>query len=166
MGSSLGIGVSSEGDPRRALHGSAIASGTSSQRRAAAGRSKYLAPQGWAGAGATLLSHGFRMLAELVRDGLATPRRDTIRMGEREITVARRRLDRGRTGPSNDRAQTIATSAITRRWPFGPGTRRCCRRCISMWRRSNLASRDAGTFPGNCLQGTIGTKSTRALNVN
>ena len=44
--------------------------------------------------GATLLDHGFRvgMLANLVGDGLATARRETIRVGKRKITVARIRI--------------------------------------------------------------------------
>jgi hypothetical protein len=42
-------------------------------------------------AGATLLGHGFRVgvLADLVGDGLATARRETMRVGERKITGAR-----------------------------------------------------------------------------
>jgi hypothetical protein len=42
-------------------------------------------------AGTTLLGHGFRvgMLADLVGDGLATARRETMRVGKRKITVAR-----------------------------------------------------------------------------
>jgi hypothetical protein len=118
MRSSLGIGISSEGYPRRALHASAIASGTSSQRRTAAGaRSTWHRKAGRVHR-ATLLGHGFRigMLAELVRDGLAMPRRDIMRTGEREITVARRRLDRGRTEGAR-MIERIATSTITRRWP-------------------------------------------------
>ena len=42
-------------------------------------------------AGATLLGHGFRvgMLADLVGDGLATARRETMRVDKRKITIAR-----------------------------------------------------------------------------
>jgi hypothetical protein len=42
-------------------------------------------------AGATLLGHGFRidMLADLVGNGLATARRESVRVGKRKITVAR-----------------------------------------------------------------------------
>ena len=42
-------------------------------------------------AGTTLLGHGFRvgMLADLVGDGLATARRETLRMDKRKITIAR-----------------------------------------------------------------------------
>ena len=41
-------------------------------------------------AGATLLGHGFRidMLADLVGDGLATARRESIRLEKRKITIA------------------------------------------------------------------------------
>ena len=58
------------------------------QRRAL----EILAAAGLQGcAGATLLSHGFRidMLADLVGDGLATANRETMRAGKRKITVAR-----------------------------------------------------------------------------
>jgi hypothetical protein len=109
-------------------------------------------------AGATLLGHGFRigMLAELVRDVLAMPRRDIMRDGRTgdhgSSPSAGSRKDRGH---SNDRAHTIATSAITRRLPSGPGTRRCCRRCIPVWGRSNLASRGAGTFPETASKGQL-----------
>ncbi len=42
-------------------------------------------------AGTTLLGHGFRIgvLADLVGDGLATARRESSKVGERKITVAR-----------------------------------------------------------------------------
>jgi hypothetical protein len=49
--------------------------------------------------GATLFAHGFKigMLAELVRDGLATARRQPLKAGERQIEVARIRItDAGR----------------------------------------------------------------------
>jgi hypothetical protein len=49
--------------------------------------------------GTTLLAHGFRvgMLADLVGHGLATARRETLRVGKRKITVARIRItDAGR----------------------------------------------------------------------
>jgi TolB-like protein len=41
--------------------------------------------------GAALFSRGFTidMLADLVRDGLATARRETLKVGKRKITVAR-----------------------------------------------------------------------------
>jgi hypothetical protein len=41
--------------------------------------------------GATLFGHGFSIgvLADLVRNGLATARRETVRVGKREIIVAR-----------------------------------------------------------------------------
>jgi hypothetical protein len=41
--------------------------------------------------GATLFAHGFSVytLADLVRDGLATARRETVRVGGRKIKVAR-----------------------------------------------------------------------------
>jgi hypothetical protein len=44
--------------------------------------------------GTTLLTRGFNvgMLANLVRDGLATARRETMRMGKRKIKVARVRI--------------------------------------------------------------------------
>ncbi len=44
--------------------------------------------------GATLLGHGFRtgMLADLVRDGLATARRESMWVGKRKIAVARVRI--------------------------------------------------------------------------
>jgi hypothetical protein len=42
-------------------------------------------------AGTTLLGHGFRvgMLADLVGDGLASARRETMRVDKRKITIAR-----------------------------------------------------------------------------
>jgi hypothetical protein len=42
-------------------------------------------------AGTTLLGHGFRvrMLADLVGDGLVRARRETVKVGKREINVAR-----------------------------------------------------------------------------
>jgi hypothetical protein len=42
-------------------------------------------------AGTTLLGHGFRigMLADLVGDGLAMARRETMRVDKRKITIAR-----------------------------------------------------------------------------
>jgi hypothetical protein len=49
--------------------------------------------------GATLLARGFKvdMLADLVRDGLATAHRETMRAGGRKIKVARVRItDAGR----------------------------------------------------------------------
>jgi hypothetical protein len=49
--------------------------------------------------GATLLEHGFKidMIADLVRDGLATAHRDTMWAGRRKIKVARVRItDAGR----------------------------------------------------------------------
>jgi hypothetical protein len=49
--------------------------------------------------GATLLGHGFNidMIADLVKDGLATAHRETMRMGRRKIQVARVRItDAGR----------------------------------------------------------------------
>ena len=44
--------------------------------------------------GATLLGHGFNidMIADLVKDGLATAHRETMRMGRRKIPVARVRI--------------------------------------------------------------------------
>jgi hypothetical protein len=44
--------------------------------------------------GATLLAHGFSvdMIADLVHDGLATARCETMRMGRRKIRVARLRI--------------------------------------------------------------------------
>src|SRR5262249_3158106 len=57
----------------------------------------YRRPHGCSGT--TLLGHGFRvgMLADLVGDGLATARRETLRVGKRKITVARIRItDAGR----------------------------------------------------------------------
>jgi hypothetical protein len=50
-------------------------------------------------AGPTLLGHGFRvgMLADLVGEGLATARRETVIVGKRKITTARIRItDAGR----------------------------------------------------------------------
>jgi hypothetical protein len=58
------------------------------QRRAL----KMLSAAGLEGCdGATLLGQGFRvgMLADLVGDGLATARRETVRGNKRKITVAR-----------------------------------------------------------------------------
>jgi hypothetical protein len=49
--------------------------------------------------GATLLAHGFKvdMLADLVREGLATANRETMRVSGRKIAVARVRItDAGR----------------------------------------------------------------------
>jgi hypothetical protein len=49
--------------------------------------------------GPTLLAHGFRidMVADLVHDGLATARCETMRMGARKIRIARLRItDAGR----------------------------------------------------------------------
>ena len=49
--------------------------------------------------GATLVGHGFDidMIADLVKDGLATAHRETMRMGRRKIQVARIRItDAGR----------------------------------------------------------------------
>jgi hypothetical protein len=48
------------------------------------------------------LAHGFNvyMLADMVRDGLATAHRETVRVGKRKIKVAR--LDHGRW-PKGDR---------------------------------------------------------------
>jgi hypothetical protein len=45
----------------------------------------------WGCTVATLLAYGFpvNMLANLVRDGFATARRETLRTGKREIKVAR-----------------------------------------------------------------------------
>lgn len=42
-------------------------------------------------AGATLLGHGFRidMLADLVGDGFATAHRESMRVGNRKVTIAR-----------------------------------------------------------------------------
>ena len=42
-------------------------------------------------AGTTLIGNGFRvrMLADLVGDGLATARRETVKVGKRKINVAR-----------------------------------------------------------------------------
>ncbi len=44
--------------------------------------------------GATLLAHGFSvdMIADLVHDGLATARCETVRVGKRKIKVARIRI--------------------------------------------------------------------------
>ena len=44
--------------------------------------------------GATLLARGFKvdMLADLVRDGLATAHRETMRVGGRRIKIARVRI--------------------------------------------------------------------------
>ncbi len=61
------------------------------QRRAL----EILAAAGLQGcAGATLLGHGFRidMLADLVGIGLARATRETVRLGNRKITVARIRI--------------------------------------------------------------------------
>ena len=99
MGSPQGIGVSSEGYAGRAFAciRNCLRNVISEQNSGGLEALSAARLGGWAGA--TLLGHGFRigMLAELVRDGLATRRRDIMRMGEREITVARRRLDRRRT---------------------------------------------------------------------
>jgi hypothetical protein len=144
MGSSLGIGVSSEGYPRRALHVSAIASGTSSQRRTGAGpRSTWHRKAGrvrWGYVARPWVPHWYVGRAGPRWARHAAPRyyEDGRARDHGSSPSAGSRKDRG---CSNDRAQTIATSAITRRWPFGPGTRRCCRRCIPVWGRSNLASR-------------------------
>ena len=49
--------------------------------------------------GATLVGHGFDidMIADLVKDGLATAHRETMRIGRRKIPVARMRItDAGR----------------------------------------------------------------------
>jgi hypothetical protein len=48
----------------------------------------------WHCCGATLLAHGFNidMLAGLVRDGLATARREPVKMDGRIIKVARLRI--------------------------------------------------------------------------
>jgi hypothetical protein len=45
----------------------------------------------WGSTGPTLLAYGFRtdMLVNLVRDGLATARRETLRMGDRRIRAVR-----------------------------------------------------------------------------
>ena len=44
--------------------------------------------------GATLLAHGFNidMIADLVKDGLATAHRETMRIGGKKIPVARVRI--------------------------------------------------------------------------
>lgn len=58
------------------------------QRRAL----EILATAGLAGCtGAALFARGFTidMLADLVRDGLATARRETLQVGKRKITIAR-----------------------------------------------------------------------------
>ncbi len=55
--------------------------------------------------GATLLAHGFNvaMLADLVHDGLATARRQTMRMGMRKIQFARMMItDAGRRALEGD----------------------------------------------------------------
>jgi hypothetical protein len=53
---------------------------------------KILADAGADGCtGATLFAHGFSvyMLADLVRDGLATAHRETVKVGKRKIKIAR-----------------------------------------------------------------------------
>src|SRR5258706_15285974 len=84
------------------------------------------------------------MLAESVGDGLAMPRRDIMRDGRTgdhgSSPWAGSRKDRGH---SNDRAQTIATSAITRRWPFGRERVDVVGVAFQCGGRSNLASRGA-----------------------
>src|SRR5258708_33074697 len=57
-------------------------------------------------AGPTLLGHGFRvgMLADLVGEGLATARRETMRAGKRHVTIARFPVtDAGRPGAKTER---------------------------------------------------------------
>jgi hypothetical protein len=46
-------------------------------------------PDGCTGATLTARGFNFDMLADLVRDGFATARCETIRVGRREITIAR-----------------------------------------------------------------------------
>ena len=135
MGSSPGIGVSSDGYPRRAFGciRNCLRNVISEQNT---GGLEALGAARLAGAPGRCCS---AMDSALVcwppgPRWLATPRRDIMRSGEREVTVARHRPDRGRTeGARMIERRPIARSAITRRWPFGPGARRCCRRCVPGW---------------------------------
>jgi hypothetical protein len=56
--------------------------------------------------GATLLAHGFNvdMLAGLVRDGLATARREPVKVDGRIVTVARLRITNAGRSAIEDRA--------------------------------------------------------------
>jgi hypothetical protein len=87
-------GVSSESDPMSASHGERQLN--TGQRRAL----ELLAAAGEQGCtGARLFNHGFTvgMLANLVWGGLATGRREIVRVGHRNIKVARIRItDAGR----------------------------------------------------------------------
>ena len=95
----LSTRVSSESDPRSSLHGERQLN--AGQRRAL----ELLAAAGEQGCtGARLFNHGFTvgmftvgMLADLVLGGLATGHRETVRVGHRNIKVARIRItDAGR----------------------------------------------------------------------